>query len=136
MSNTDNRPVDPVFFERFLENQKQELALKEKELDLEREKIRAGQKADERHLLYAQQQLEATERDRKDERLYKQTLEAKTLKLFTVFIFAATLFLIFAVWKDKEQMLVEIFKIVAYGGSFGFGGYAWGRYKRDGNEEK
>lgn len=133
MSNEDKGLMDPALFAQLLENQRRELALKEKEIDLEREKIRAAQKSDERQLLYAQQQLEATERDRKDDRTYRQTLESKSLKLLIVFIIAVTAFLIYAVAHDKEQMVIEIFKVVAYGGSFGLGGYAWGRYKR--NEE-
>lgn len=131
MSNDGKELMDPALFAQLLENQRRELALREKEIDLEREKIRATQKSDERQLLYAQQQLEATERDRKDDRAYKQTLESKSLKLFVIFIVAVTAFLIYAVGHDKEQMVIEIFKVIAYGGSFGIGGYAWGRYKRN-----
>lgn len=131
MSNDGKELMDPALFAQLLENQRRELALREKEIDLEQEKIRASQKSDERQLLYAQQQLEATERDRKDDRAYRQTLESKSLKLFIIFIVAVTAFLIYAVGHDKEQMVIEIFKVIAYGGSFGIGGYAWGRYKRN-----
>ena len=30
----------------------------------------------------------------------------------------------------KDQMIIKLVKAVAYGGSFGFGGYTWGHYKK------
>ena len=48
MSNEGKELMDPSLFAQLLENQRRELTLKEKEIDLEREKIRAAQKSDER----------------------------------------------------------------------------------------
>lgn len=47
MSNEGKELMDPALFAQLLENQRQELALKEKEIDLEREKIRAAQKSNQ-----------------------------------------------------------------------------------------
>lgn len=126
----ENKSLDPQTFDRFLENQKYELALREKEIDLEREKALAAKEVDQRQFSFAIQQLEATERDRQNDRVYRERLEAKGLKLWIAIIAAVVLFLLLALWKDKDQMIIELVKVVAYGGSFGFGGYAWGRYRK------
>ena len=135
MSAEENNNLDPQMFGQFMENQKRELALREKEIDLEREKALAAKETDQRQFNYAVWQLEATERDRQSERVYKELLERKGLKLWLAFVVAVALFLLLALWKDKDQMIIELVKVVAYGGSFGFGGYAWGRYKKKEGDE-
>ena len=134
MSAGENKPVDPEFIRSFIENQNREFALREKELDIEKAKILAAQKADERQLAYAQQQLEAIARDRKDAREYSKTVDTKNVILYGALIAALTIFLIAAIWKDKDDLATEMIKTVSYGGSFGVGGYAWGRYRQ--NKEK
>ena len=113
-------------------------SLRERELDLERARLQATQKSEERQLAYARQQLEATERDRRDAREYGRTADTKALCLYVVLIIALVVFLIVAILKDKDALAVEVIKTVAYGGAFGAGGYAWGRYRqsREKNDEK
>ncbi|MBQ7263019.1 MAG: hypothetical protein IJR14_04790 [Synergistaceae bacterium] len=130
MNDAEERLADPRTVRDLIENQRRELALKEKELDLEKAKIQAAQKADERQLAYARQQLEATERDRRDAREYDKTVDLKAVALYIVLIISLLLFLIVAIWKDKDDLVIEIVKTVTYGGSFGVGGYAWGRYRQ------
>ncbi|MDR3331711.1 MAG: hypothetical protein LBT08_03700 [Synergistaceae bacterium] len=133
---SDDNSIDTQSLSQFLENQKYELSIREKGIELEREKALAASESDQRQFLYAQKQLDAMERDRHDDRVYKETLERKSLHLLIAFIIAAIIFLIIAVLKDKDQLLIELFKAVAYGGSFGMGGYAWGRYRQNHDDKK
>lgn len=136
MSEENNKLMEPELVREVLENQKRDMALREKELDLEKAKIQAAQKSDERQLTYAQQQLAAMERDRKDAREYGKLLAAKGFLLYIILIIAVTIFLIFAMWKDKDGLVLEIIKTLGIGGSFGFGGYAWGYKKGREKDEK
>ena len=89
----------------------------------------------ERQFLYATQQLEAQERDRRDERIYKQSLEQKNFWLLLVLISAIAVFLTASVLKDKDQMIIEIVKAVIYCVASGTGGYAVGRYRNNNNQQ-
>jgi hypothetical protein len=133
---SDNLPVDTGALAQILENQKQELTVREKQIELEREKALAATQSDERQYNYALQQLEATERDRHDERVYRETIEKKSFWIFIIFIIALAIFLTTAVIKNKDEMIIELVKIVAYGTPCGFGGYVIGRYKSKNNENK
>ena len=135
MSVDNHLPMEPDIVRNLLENQKRELELRGRELDLEKTRIQAGQKADERQLEYAKHQLEAMERDRKDAREYSKILAARGLLLYIVLIIALVIFLVFAMWKDKDGLIIEILKMTGIGGSFGFGGYAWG-YKKGREKEE
>ena len=116
-------------FLQIVENQKQELALKDKTLELEKEKALAARQQDERKFIYAQQQLEAQERDRRDERMYRKTLAEKNFYVLLTLIVAIGIFLTAAIFKNKDQLLIELLKVIAYGGSCGTGAYFWGRHK-------
>jgi hypothetical protein len=77
MSDGIRNPLNQDTFDKFLENQSKELALREKEIELEREKNAAAQQTEEHGFEYAKAQLAAMERDRQNDRLYKQTTEKK-----------------------------------------------------------
>ena len=59
-----------------------ELALKEKEIDLEKSKLKANQTISEHQLSFAQQQLEAIERDKKNAREYEKAADTKRFITF------------------------------------------------------
>jgi hypothetical protein len=136
MNDGENNLPSPAAFEKLLENQSRELAIKEKEIDLEREKNIAAQRTDERQFEFAREHLASIERDRQNDRFYRQTVEKKSLILIIIFIVAVAVFLTTAVMKDKDEMIIELVKIVAYGVPCGFGGYAVGRYKTKNDENK
>jgi len=54
MTRDENKPADPKLFAQLLDNQRYELALKEKEIDLEREKAQAAKEIDRQQFIYAQ----------------------------------------------------------------------------------
>jgi hypothetical protein len=134
MSDNNNNLPGPVAFEKFLENQNRELAVKEKEIDLEREKNLASERADVRQVEFAKEQLASIERDRKNFLDYRTSLDKKSLILGLFLIVCVSLLLAAAVWKDKDQMIIEIVKAFAYAIPSGAGGYAWGRYKKKNDE--
>jgi len=127
---SDNKALTPDVIHAIIENQRRELTAKDKEFDLEKLKLQANQKSEERNLSFAQQQLEAIERDRKNAREYERTSETKGLIVNITLILTIAGFLITAVIMDKDNLVMEIIKFLMYGGSWGIGGYALGYKKR------
>lgn len=122
---------DSGAIELILENQQKELQLRTAELDVEKQRLAIQREENERAFLYAEKQLSAQERDRKEERVYRQSLESKSLWLLLIVTGMILTFLAFAVWKDKDQMIIELVKIIGYGGAGTVGGYAWGYNKKN-----
>ena len=122
--------------ETFLENQKKELAIREREIELEREKNIAAQKMDERQYVFAKEQLVTIERDRQNDRKYRETQDKKMFWIILAFIAAAAIFLTTAIIRDKDQVIIELVKAIAYAIPSGAGGYAVGRYKKKNDEGK
>ena len=116
--------------ETFFENQKEELSIRKQELELEREKNLIAEKMEGEQLTLAREHLAAIERDRQNDREYRKTLDKKTFGIAIIFIIAVTVFLTVAVLKDKDAMIIELVKAVAYGAPWGIGGYAFGRFKK------
>jgi hypothetical protein len=129
MSDNNNLP-SPQEFAKLIENQSRELSIKEKEIDLEREKTIAAQRTDERQFEFAKEHLATLAQDRKNDREYKRVSEGNGFVIAIIFILAVGTFLITAVLNDKDQMIVEIVKALAYGVPSGIGGYAWGALER------
>ena len=63
-----------------------ELALREKEIDLEKSKLKANQTISEHQLSFAQQQPEAIERDKKNARKYEKSADTKRLITFGLIV--------------------------------------------------
>jgi cation transport ATPase len=135
MSDDIRPPLPPDAIERLLENQSRELAVREKEIELEREKNITEQQTEEHGFEFAKAQLAAMERDRQNDRLYRQTAEKKRLIMIVVFILAVAVFLITSAIKNKDQMIIELVKVVLYGVPCGLGGYTVGRYKKKSDEK-
>jgi hypothetical protein len=47
----------------------------------------------------------------------------------TIIILIVCVFFGFCVYREKDQLVAEILRVVCYGGSFGFGGFYWGKSK-------
>ena len=107
-----------------------ELALKEKEIDLEKSKLKANQTISEHQLSFAQQQLEAIERDKKNAREYEKSADTKRLITFGLVAVLVFIFLITAIINDKDTLVIEILKVALYGGSGCLGGYSMCRNKQ------
>ena len=108
-------PVDLLQF--FLENQKKELELRAQELEIA--------KQEEQHnydvaKLSLRTQTENLERDR----VYRGELLRACMKFGTVMFLMVTLLTALALWLGKEQFILEVLRVVFYGGS----GIAVGAY--------
>jgi hypothetical protein len=114
--------LSPEIAKQIVDNQTKELDLRQREIVLSKE-------SNERQFEFANKQIEAQERDRKDERRYheKRFIYALIGAFFVVVV--VCLFFGYCLALGKEQIVVELFKALCYGGSFGAGGFAWGHSK-------
>jgi cytochrome c-type biogenesis protein CcmH/NrfG len=100
-----------------------------KELELRQREIVISKESNERQFDFANKQIEAQERDRKDERRYHEKCFNHALVAALCIIVVICLFFGYCLALGKDQIVVELFKVLCYGGSFGAGGFAWGRSK-------
>jgi hypothetical protein len=105
---------------RFTENQAKELEIKYIE-------AQTAQKNSEYQYSYATKQLEAQERNLENERQYKLKQSKWGYTIATTVVFIVCVFFGFCVYLEKDQLVAEILRVVCYGGSFGFGGFYWGK---------
>jgi hypothetical protein len=109
---------DPL--KQFAENQA-------KELELRYIEAQTAQKNSEYQYSYATKQLEAQERNLENERQYKLKQSKLGGMIVTVVVLTVCVFFGFCVYREKDQLVAELLRVVCYGGSFGFGGFYWGK---------
>ena len=108
--------------ERFLENQGKELDLKKQEDENKRQFAKYNYEL-------AKLSIQAQSENLKNEKQHREALW-KSCMLFGAFVFIA--FVAFAAWAfylGKEQFVLEIIRMVFYGGSGAFVGSAYQKYK-------
>ena len=113
-------PVPPFNVDLFLQNQAQEITLRREEIELKRDQA-------QQNFEYANKALTAQLEDRERERTftYKDRHGARMFLGSMVFLLA--LFLSIALFLDKDQIAIEIIKIIGLLFAGGIGGYALGR---------
>jgi hypothetical protein len=128
----DNRPNEPKPIKvpseetlvRLVDLQAQELAQRAKEFELRHQELKHNS-------TYAEKMLDAQVQDRKDERnhAYKQT----RIRYFSsgVLTFAIMGFAAFALYLNKDVIVMEALKIVGSGAAGAIGGYYYGRSRKD-----
>jgi len=112
----------------FLEVQKQEFTtrveVQKLELTIRSEEIQSRNKEIDGNLQIAKLNLDIVAEDRKDDRANnQQTLTKNYIFAFAVF-FVLTFFLGFAIYSGKEQIALEIIKVIALLVTGGLGGYS------------
>ncbi|MEN6538909.1 MAG: hypothetical protein ABFC67_04790 [Mizugakiibacter sp.] len=117
-------PTDPKWLEQLVENQKQEIALKANELELEKQR-------DNNNLSWARESLAAQERDRKHERECQRDKQKDRQRfvLFLLGIIAAVVLV--ALWLGKDAVATEIAKAVVFVAAGSIGGYGYARSKAE-----
>lgn len=108
------------FLEKFLENQSQEIRLKEQQLELRRQ-------TDRHEYEFAKASLEAQERAKviqSKESIKKANYKYLFIGAILIFIFV---FIITALCLNKDQVVMELIKASLYLFSGGAGGYILGR---------
>jgi cation transport ATPase len=122
--NTTTQPLPPQqLIEQFLTNQAEELRLRAKEIEAEKQKDQNGYQ-------YASKSLELQAEDRKNGRHWthqNRKLVAITVVLCVLLIVALV---VAAMFLNKDQIALEIIKAIVYIGVGVIGGYGFG-YAKD-----
>ena len=104
---THQYPVE--LFKTFLENQSKELELRGQELEIAKQR-------DAHNFEYSKFTTEAQIKDLTDERKHQREFWQIAFKLISCGIAALTLVICLALYLGREQFVLEIFRIVFYGG--------------------
>lgn len=123
-----NQP-DEKWLQQLVDNQAKELELRSRELDLQKQQ-------DSNNLDFAKESLAAQERDRKHARECERDKQKDRYWLVGAIVAALLLVVAVAVWKDKDQLAMEIVKAVAYLTAGAAGGYAAGRLRPTSNGQR
>jgi hypothetical protein len=115
-------PIKARMIDQFLQNQSRELDLRTQELDMQR------QSGDQAHH-YAIESLAVQERVLQAELSSNRQQRRDWFILIGACVLVVAGFLAFAVWKDKDQVVMEIFKALMYV-VVGGGGYAIGHRRQ------
>ena len=117
--NKKQLPLSPAVVDRIVSNQTKDLELREKEI----EQSKLAQSNDHEFALAS---LKAQAEDRADERKH----EANNTKYYLGFAVLVILGLFglfaLAISKGKDQIVMEVLKVIMYVGAGGLGGYSWG----------
>jgi hypothetical protein len=113
-------PVPPFNVDLFLQNQAQEITLRREEIELKREQAK-------QNFEYANKALTAQLEDRERERAFTYKDRHGARMFLGLMVFLLALFLSIALFLDKDQIALEIIKIIGLLFAGGLGGYALGR---------
>jgi len=120
--NKKNTHPNPAIIEKFLAVQEQELLMRGKELELHQQNNNNSHE-------YAKAALQANKEDREAARNH----ESKVIKnsyMFSGVILICLLFLVgFALFLNKDQIVLEALKALLFFGSGGIGGYGYAKSK-------
>jgi hypothetical protein len=128
-----NRPEDKInhpeipatLFKEFLDNQTKELELKNRQIDLEKQK-------DDHAFEWARTSLDAQVVDREKQRSFHLTSRKNVYVFATIIAILFVGLLIAALLMNKDAVALEIIKAVIFIFTGGAGGYAVGRQKSTG----
>lgn len=122
-NNELNKHLPAPAIEKFLANQEKEIALKNIEIELAKQK-------DKHSFEYATKALETTKNDRDAHRQACMEVGKSRIRfaMFALVVIAA--FLLFTMYLGKDQIAMEILKIIAYVAVGGIGGYSVGRTRK------
>lgn len=121
--------VTPDLFERFLDNQTKEIAIRQHELDLEKQK-------DSHNFEFSKAALDAQERDRIHERECKrnQYKDRHRLVFWVVLILAGLI--VAALYLGSEKLAMEVAKGIGYITAGLLGGYGLAKKGKDDNDQQ
>lgn len=124
-------PIPPFNVDLFLQNQAQEIALRHEEIELKREQA-------QHNLEYANKALDAQLEDRERDREFALKGQRGARIFLGSMVFILVMFLSVALFLNKDQIAMEIIKIIGAFLAGGIGGYALGRQqtKTNGSETK
>jgi hypothetical protein len=103
------------FAERLLENQVAQIGLQKQDLT-------EGYK-------YSTELLTAQTKGRQNEREHRRELQRERMIFAGIIVLLLTVFVRYALYLNKDQVALEIIKVIALIAAGGMGGYALGRYR-------
>jgi len=101
---------------QLIENQSKELGIRAQELELQKQQDRHG-------FEYSQKALELKAKDQINSRDHQLGMRKTVTRIVMITIAALALIVTFALWKDKDQVAIEVIKAVVYVATGAFGGY-------------
>ncbi|KTC99522.1 hypothetical protein [Legionella erythra] len=119
MTDNNKKQLSPATVDKFLSVQEKELTLREKELE-------HSKQAREYDHEYALKSLEAQLKDRESIRQHESNNTKFQYRFATVIIIGLCILFCFAIRYDKDQIVLEILKVILYVGVGVLGGYSWG----------
>lgn len=120
----------PALIEQFLANQAREHELRQREIDVQRMRAESERKQVERAHEYSLKALESQAKDRQDERQHNSRNSKLGFWVILLALAGVIYFFGYALYADKDQLILEVVKAVLYAGGGGGLGYAIGRVKR------
>jgi uncharacterized membrane protein YcjF (UPF0283 family) len=117
---SQNKHPSPALLEKFINVQEQELIIRGQEIDLRKQ-------SDGNAHEYAKAALEANVKDREAERTHIANITKSRYIFAGIIIFFLIILFCFALFLNKDQIVMEIIKAIILFGSGGISGYAFGK---------
>lgn len=116
-----NPPISPALLERLISVQERELLLRTDEISLRKQ-------SDSNAHDFAKASLAANLQDREANRKYYKSVITYRLIALVIVILLVAVFLSLALFLNKDQIVMEVVKVIIYLLVGGAGGYAWGKF--------
>ena len=123
-NNSRNDITQNDLLRKLLDTQMKELEVRQQEEENKRQiaKINAD---------LAKQSLQLQANDKKEEREYRRDIHKRLINAGTVTIIFILLLMAFALYANKENFIIELIKILIYGGSGIITGASWQKLKQN-----
>lgn len=125
MSGNSDKHPSPALLEKFIDIQEKELVMRGQEIELRKQ-------SDSNAHAYAKAALEANIKDREAERSHVASITNHRFIFLAIIIILLICSFCFALYINKDQIVMEIIKAIMFFGTGGLGGYAWGKKYRQG----
>jgi hypothetical protein len=133
-ANHNTPPLSEETVREIIALQRNELTIKQKELEARAEEMRfRGRHIDHERDL-AKTSIEAQERDRAGERKHAQTLHIVYAIVGSVITLAVIVLLALIIQEGHAEQVIDVLKMMVSGGVGLAAGYAWGKSKGDSRE--
>lgn len=121
----------PPFVAQLVANQRKELEVRAQEADIERRRVENERYQIEKAHEYAMRALDVQVKDRAEERKFDGTITTKAFRALTIVALGVIAFFLYALYDDRDQLILEILRVVVYAGGGGGIGYAIGQRRNN-----
>lgn len=122
MNNNQQGHLPEKVLQKFIENQAEEIKLRAQEIELRRQ-------TDKNSFEYAKLALEAQAKDLQSQRDTSKNSQTHQYFFITAITAITLVFILIALYFNKDQIVMEIIKAVIYFGGGGASGYVYGKYR-------